>query len=714
MMTPLCRIISIAAVAGFLTLSGCSGTTATNNLPADSITLSLTPSFITLPADGTTTSIVVSTSRSTGNTNSISLAVSGVPSGVSVNVTQPALGAFGTIFLTSNPIVIPGSYSLTITASDGTATSTATLATTLLPPDSITLVPSSNTIIVHQDATPATLPFTFARSTGNTNAITVSATGLPTGLTASFSQPGTGNTGSVTFTTSTVPATAGVYAVTLTASDGKVTTSTSISITIGVVLTVADAVDTSIGIAGHLQQFISTGFQPSTYNNDYFTTFPSTTALSAMNSLHLRLQLVVGAIPWTANSSPQAASDWSFTGLDNTVQPVLSVDDNSPIFQIAIAPGFLDDANGHFIYNATNLALLTTYAQNLVRYYNTGGFTWGGQHFQSPSSQHITWWAIFNEPNLNNITAAQYVSMYNTLVPAMLAIDPTLKFVALELSDFTGQPATFLPQLVQPAASGGINAPMNAIATHFYGTCVQATTDATLFNSISQFVTDINYFHTELATRSDLAVVPVWVTENNVNSDYPLPNGYSSCTPTTLYVLDTRATSVFFTAYRPLIFSRLGKAGNESLYHFLYEGSLAYGEVNSTSNSKTIAYWTDYSLQRTFPWDGVSTGALLYKTTTTEPTSTVDILAARNADNSVSLMVTDYATAGTTDNNGTGASRTVFVNLTALGNFSSATEVDLNSATPLTTGPASTTFTPASTLTLTFQGYGSSMFLLKP
>jgi len=259
-----------------------------------------------------------------------------------------------------------------------------------------------------------------------------------------------------------------------------------------------------------------------------------------------------------------------------------------------------------------------------------------------------------------------------------------------------------------------LNAQVNAIATHFYGTCMQATTDATLFNGVTQFATDVAYFRSELATRSDLAAVPVWVTENNVNSDYPLTTGYSSCTPTQLYVLDSRQSSTFFTAYRPLIFSKLGKAGNQSLYHFLYEGSLAYGEVNNANNAKTIAYWTDYWLQRTFPWDGTSTGALLYKTTNTEPTPTVDIMATLNADSSVSLMITNYATASSTDDNGAGAARIVFVNLSALGTFSSATEVDLNAATLAATGPVSTMITPGSTLALTFTGYGTSMFTLKP
>jgi len=664
--------------------------------------------------NGAAISTIASVARSTGNTNSVNLSATGAPTGVTVTITQPALGSFGTIFVVSSVTAVPGVYPITINATDGAATATATLTATINATDAIAITPTSSALIARQDGTIASTAFTVARSFGNTGSISVTASNLPIGLTASFVQPGAGTTGTVTFTTSSVPAAAGVYAVTLTATDGTATGTATVNVTVGVVLTLVNVTNTAIGNAGHLQQFMSTGFQPSTYNNGFFTAFPGTSNLTALNSEHLRLQPVTGALPWLANSSPQAASDWNFTGLDTTVQPVLGIDDNSPIFQIAQAPAFLSNSSGEFIYNSTNLALLTTYAQNLVRYYNAGGFTWGGQHFQSANASHITWWAIFNEPNLNGLTAAQYVTIYNTLVPAMLAVDPTLKFVALELSDYAGQPQLYLPQLVLPGASGGLNAPVNAMATHFYGTCKQATTDAALFSGIAQFVSDVQYFRTELATRSDLAGVPVWVTENNVNSDYPLTNGYSACTPTVLYVLDPRGTSAFFTAYRPLTFSQLGKAGSQALYHFLYEGTQAYGEVNSGSNAKTLAYWTDYSIERTFPWNGNSAGSVLYKTTTTEPLATVDVMATLNADNSVSLMVTNYATASPTDDNGSGAARTVYVNLSALGLFSTATETDLNAETSLTTGPTSTTYTPTSTLTLNFAGYGSSMIVLKP
>ncbi|SNT41130.1 hypothetical protein SAMN05421770_1128 [Granulicella rosea] len=716
------RCLSASILALALAVSGCAAnpSSSTLNLPGDTLSLYLDGAIVPVVPGGAPSTVVCSSLRSTGSTAPITLSVTGVPAGMTATFTQPpANGNFGTLLLTAVNTAAPGTFPLTVTATDGTATSTAKLTATIIPTDAITLAAATPAITVRQDGTPGSTAVTVSRSVGYTNPITITATGMPTGLTPTYTQPAAGTTGTVTFTTASTPAAPGTYNITLTASDGAATATTTVAVTVGVVLTVANANDTTLGISGQLREFMSTGFQPSTYNNGFFKSFASTTDLAALNPLHIRLQPVFGAIPWVANSLPAAASDWSFTGLDQTVQPVLAVGDKSPIFQIAKAPLFLDDASGHFIDNPTNLALLTTYAQNLVRYYNTGGFNVGSTHFQSASSQHITWWAIFNEPNLNNLTATQYIQLYNTLVPAMLAVDPTLKFVGLELSDYVsstgvGQAASFLPQMVLPANAGGINAPMNAIATHFYGTCVQSATDASLFTGAAKLVSEVKYIEAQLATRSDLAGTPVWVTENNVNSDYALTTGFSSCTPTIQYVLDPRGTSTFFTAYRPLLFSQLGKAGAQSLYHFLYEGSQAYGEVNSGSAAKTLAYWTDYWLAHTFPWDGVSAGALLYKTSTTEATPTVDILAVHNLDNSVSLMVTNYAAASTADDNGAGNTRTVFVNLTALGTFSSATEVDLNGATSPTAGPTAATITPGSTLSLTFNGYGSSMFLLKP
>jgi hypothetical protein len=575
-----------------------------------------------------------------------------------------------------------------------------------LIPESLSLAAASSTLIAKPDGTPIADALTLTRSSGATGSVTISASGLPTGLTATFIQFGSSSSGSVTFATSSTPAAAGTYTITLSATDGTVTATTTVAVTVPVMLTVTSTIDTASAFSGHLQQFMSTNVLPNPQSDAFFYSYPSTTNIAALNPLHVRIQPNPAVIPWMTNSPTPVSTDWSFANLDITVQPMLTFGDYSPVFQIAEAPPFLNDQYGHFISNATNLALLTTYAQNLVRYYNTSaGFTYAGKTFVSPSGHHITWWEIFNEPNINNVTDAQYVSMYNMLVPAMLAIDPTLKFVAISLSDYSGQPQSYLPGLVLPTASGGLNAQIDAVSTHIYGTCNQAATDASLFSGIGAFVTDINYFHSELAKRSDLANVPVWVNENDVNSQ--------GCYP---YTGDLRGTSLFFTAYRPLTFTQFGKASSQAFYQFPFEGNTDYGEVNSSSSHRTLAYWTDYWLERTFPWDGVSTGSTIYVTTTTESTPTVAILAVRNADNSVSMMVTDYAAANVADDNGAGAPRLVYVNLTALGTFSSATEVDLNSGTSPTAGPTNSAITPPSngTLTLTMSGYGTSMFVLKP
>src|SRR5208282_5625576 len=131
--------------------------------------------------------------------------------------------------------------------------------------------------------------------------------------------------------------------------------------------------------------------------------------------------------------------------------------------QVAVAPAFMENAQGQFDI-ANHLNDFVQYSANLVRYYNTGGFTWGGQLFKSPGADKITWWGIFNEYNINGLTPSQYAQLYNVVVPAMLMVDPTIKFSALELSDFDyedGDPRNNLPTFVAAANAGGVNAQVN-------------------------------------------------------------------------------------------------------------------------------------------------------------------------------------------------------------------------------------------------------------
>jgi hypothetical protein len=410
------------------------------------------------------------------------------------------------------------------------------------------------------------------------------------------------------------------------------------------------------------------------------------------------------------------ASDWDFTIIDQTVQPVLASADHSPELQLATAPPWMCFSNGQL--DVTNHAQdFATYAANMVRYYNKGGFDWGGTHFQSPSNYPITWWGIFNEPNGNGVTAGQYVALYNIVVPAMLAVDPTIKLSALEFSDYglgsgdAGDPMTWLPVFLAPASAGGVKTQVNILSTHFYSSCNQTDADVALFNSVPQFAANVLYFYQALATRPDLASIPVWVTENNVNADYS-NNGMSACNPGQVFVDDHRGTSAFFAAWRPYVFSQLGKAGNQALYHWAYDGDQQYGEVDPSGNTY-LSYWVDKALTSYYPSTPAAPGPNILTLNATD-TFSVETLATESSTGAVTVMVADRAVDAPNDNNGNGDPRTVLVDLSSLGNFSSASLLTIDAATSASAEPAAVSITPATRMTITLPGYGVALLKLMP
>ncbi|HEY4742580.1 MAG TPA: hypothetical protein VIH76_18430 [Candidatus Acidoferrales bacterium] len=574
-------------------------------------------------------------------------------------------------------------------------------------PGGLNLSLSSSTIVAQQNGTPATISATI---TGNSSAATVAVNGLPNGTTAQITQPSGTTAGSISLASS-VATPAGTYAASVTATSGSSSVSQNLSVVVAVSVAVANSVATKQGVNGTLQQFMSTSFQPAEWDYAFFTNYPSVTPLNNLGPQHIRLQGVSQAVPMIANSNPQQPTDWDFTILDAVVQPVLSAGDHSPEFQIAVAPAFMNNSSGQF--DMANLNEFVAYSANLVRYYNTGGFTWGGQLFKSPSANKITWWGIFNEYNINGLTPADYVQVYNAVVPAMLAVDPTIKFSALELSDFDsgdGDPRNNLPAFVAAPGAGGVNAQVNIVSTHFYSSCDQTDTDTQLFSKIPSFVSDVGYFYQELQTRADLAAVPVWVTENNVNADYDAGNGMSACNPGQTFVIDDRGTSAFFAAWRPYVFSQLGKAGNQALYHWNYDADQQFGEVDYDSGGIYLSYWVDQALGQMFP--SAAPPSILALSAT--DTSTVEVLATKNSDGSVVVMVADRAVHAASDDNGTGDPRTVVVDISALGKFSSATTLAIDANTNIATGPSSVAISLAPQITVTLGGYGVIFLALEP
>ena len=282
---------------------------------------------------------------------------------------------------------------------------------------------------------------------------------------------------------------------------------------------------------------------------------------------------------------------------------------------------------------------------NLVQYYNTGGFTDNGSHYQSPSPYPVTWWGIFNEPDINGVTASEYVTLYNTVVPAMAQADPNIKFVGVELAAAPDANGSYFPVFVS-----GVTAHVDVVAKHFYSSCNQRDLDQTVFSTIPQFASQVQEMYQEMAANPALANVPVWITENNVNADYDKGNGISACNSPLPFKYDLRGTSPFFGAWRSLVFEQLGEAGAQALYHWAFGTDPQFGETDANGNPQ-FSYWVDYYLSHWLPsppgqdilqtttsgccllsslktWAG--TGGLQYDTQT---------LAARNVDGSVVVLM---------------------------------------------------------------------------
>jgi hypothetical protein len=588
------------------------------------------------------------------------------------------------------------------------------------PPISVSLGGANDAlVVVPQDGTPVIVKINI---TSTSETALVSVINLPSGVVESYAASDTNPSGTLKFTAS-ASTPAGTYTPAVNVNSAGQTASANFTLVIAVAAKVSATVDTALGVKGELRQFMATSFQIAEWSGDYFGTGATATAREAtLNKLgpqHIRMQPVSQGVPMVGHTG--TAADWDFTLLDQTVQPILATGDHSPEFQVATAPAWMCNASGQLDV-AAHVNDFAAYAANLVRYYNTGGFDWGGTHFQSPSSHTITWWGIFNEPVYNGIAPQQYVAIYNAVVPAMLKVDPTIKLSALEFSGSTlgtgwsSDPEIYLPPFFAPASAGGVNAQVDIVSNHYYSSCNQTDTDVDLFGTVPEYVAVEKYIYQEIATRPDLAGTPVWTTENNVNADYLGANGMSTCNPNQVFVTDTRGTSAFFAAWRPYVFSQFGKAGNQALYHWAYTGDQQYGEVDANGNYY-LSYWVDRALDFYFPSTPSSpsgeTGPSILSVNSTD-TATVELLATKNSDGSVVVMVVDRAVNAAGDNNGPGAPRTVMVDVSSLGSFTGETIVELDAATNAAMGPVGASVPLTSPISVTLPGYGVAFVALKP
>jgi hypothetical protein len=194
-------------------------------------TLSASPTSLSV-TQGTSGNSTITVTPSGGFTGSVTLSASGLPSGVTASFGTNPTTSTSVVTFTASSTATTGTSTVTITGINGTLTHTTSVSLTVnataTPNFSLSASPSSLTV---KQGTSGNSTITDTASGGFTGSVTLSASGLPSGVTASFGTNPTTSTSVVTFTASST-ATTGTSTVTITGTSGTLTHTTTISLTI--------------------------------------------------------------------------------------------------------------------------------------------------------------------------------------------------------------------------------------------------------------------------------------------------------------------------------------------------------------------------------------------------------------------------------------------------------------------------------------------------
>jgi len=205
------------------------------NMP--SFTISALPASLTV-AQGHQGTSTITTSISGGFNSAISLSATGMPSGTTVTFNPNPIAAPGagssTMTITVGSSTPVGTYPITVTGSGGGIQQNTTVTLTVTDAANFTISASPSSLPVQQ-GTQGTSTITTTISGGFNSAISLSATGVPLGVSVTFSPnpiPAPGN-GTSTMTIKVLKlATAGTYPITVTGSGGGIQQNTTVTLTI--------------------------------------------------------------------------------------------------------------------------------------------------------------------------------------------------------------------------------------------------------------------------------------------------------------------------------------------------------------------------------------------------------------------------------------------------------------------------------------------------
>ena len=261
-----------------------------------SFTLSASPSSLTI-AQGSSGSSTITVTDVGGFTGSVTLAASGLPSGVTATFgTNPTTGT-SVLTLTASSTATTGTATVTITGTSGSLTATTTIALTVnssaTPAFSVSASPTSVTVT---QGSSGTSTITVTSTGGFNSATTLSASGLPSGVTATFSTnpvtpPANGSANSTLTLTASGSANVGTATVTITGTSGSTSHSTTITLT----------VNASSGTPN-----FTLSLSPSSFTVDEGGSKSTTLTVTSVNGFHSAVTLSVNEFPSGVSATASA------------------------------------------------------------------------------------------------------------------------------------------------------------------------------------------------------------------------------------------------------------------------------------------------------------------------------------------------------------------------------------------------------------------------
>jgi hypothetical protein len=161
----------------------------------------------------------------------VNLAASGLPIGVTATFSSASTSSKSTLTFKAGTTAVPGTYAVTVTGTCGALIRTTAMVLTI-PVPNFSLSSSPNTLSLLSGASASSTVEVSGASGAHSN-VTLTAKGLPAGVTAAFSPAITSTTSLLTFTASSA-AVPGTYSVTVTGTAGTIANAATVTLKIPV------------------------------------------------------------------------------------------------------------------------------------------------------------------------------------------------------------------------------------------------------------------------------------------------------------------------------------------------------------------------------------------------------------------------------------------------------------------------------------------------